>query len=230
MPPETDMAEFPDIPDFLDRTRPASSPRLDPKLRTLAPPTRAEVQKRRRTAAVASGAWLAVQLAVFGVRRDLGELPAYYVGAMIAAPCAAGLFVVIASLHPGRFGLGLRAPLLVVLSLLGPAAFLIVALVTPITEPTPGAGILADSSCLNAIVAWALLPMLAAALVLRRTFASAASSRSALLGGGIGLIAGSLFALHCSNTERLHVALAHGGAVGLVALAGGLLLARSTRI
>lgn len=225
------MAEFPDIPDFLDRARPAACSRLDAKPPGLAPPTRAEVQKRRRSAVVVSGGWLAVQLAIFGLRRDLGELPAYYVVTTIVGPCAAGLLIVAASVHPGRLGLGLRAPLILALALLGPAAFIVAALLTaPLGEGSHRAGILADSSCLNAIVAWALLPMVAAALVLRRTFASAASSRSALLGGGIGLIAGALFAIHCPITDRLHVALAHGGAVGLVALAGGLLLARSTRI
>ena len=222
------MAEFHDIPDFLDGGVPPErgADRLPAKK---TPPTRAQLRASRRRAAAVSVAWFAVQLAAFGVRPDFAELPGSYLAVMIAAPLAAGLLVLMASLHPGRFGLGLRTPLIVALSFLAPAAFIVAALVMP--PPAAGVhGLMPGLFCLNAILAWTLLPMVAAALVLRRAFASGAVYRSVMVGGGVGLVAGALFAVHCPITEHLHVALGHGGAVAVAALAGGLLLARVTRI
>lgn len=223
------MAEFHDVPDFLDAgAAPADAPAPFAPPRGAAAPTRAELVRRRRRALIASGVWLAVQLVAFGVRPDLAALPAYYVVAVIAGPFAAGALAVVASLHPGRWGLGLRTPLLMALSFLAPAGFILAGLATPLPTAAPSAG--GGVFCFNAILAWTLLPMVSASLVLRRSFAAGPVYRSALLGGGVGLIAGALFTLHCPVIERFHVAFAHGAAVAIAAIAGGLVLSRATRI
>jgi hypothetical protein len=65
--------------------------------------------------------------------------------------------------------------------------------------------------------------------VLRGAFAAGALWRSALLGGGCGLVAAALFTLHCPVVGKAHLLVAHGGAVLFSALLGGLVLSRFTR-
>jgi len=224
------MAEFHDIPDFLgDASLPPGKRLGTPLPAGGAPPTRAELRRRRARALTASGAWFFVQLAAFGVRPGLLDLPADYLVALIVTPLAAGLLAVVASVHPGRLGLGLRTPLLVALALLAPSSFVLVALATPLPANAPGVAA-PGMFCANAIMGWSVLPLVLSALVLRRSFVSGAAYRSALLGGGIGLVSGALFALHCPDVDRIHVALGHGAAIAFAGLAGGLVIARFTRL
>jgi len=227
------MPEFDDIPDIpsVARNGPTRTPDLGPLGRlNPEPPTRAELVKRRRAAIALSVAWLTVQFLAFGIRGDLTRLSLGYVLGLIGAPFSAGVLAIVAASRRGRLGLGVRPVLVVSLALVCPMIFLVAGL----CMPAPYAGgeignLMFGAYCLNSTIAWALLPIVSAAVVLRGAFASGAVWRSALLGGGCGLIAAALFTLHCPVVGKAHIVVAHGGAVLISALLGGLLLSRFTR-
>jgi hypothetical protein len=194
------------------------------------PPTRAALAKRRRAALALSVAWLSVQFLAFGMRGDLARLSLGYVIGLIVAPFSAGILAVVAASRPGRFALGVRPTLIVTLALVCPSIFLLAGLGMPLPYSGGESGnLMFGAYCLNSTVAWALLPIASAAVVLRGAFAAGAVWRSALLGGGCGLVAAALFTLHCPVVGKLHIVVAHGGAVIVSALLGGLLLSRFTR-
>ncbi len=227
------MPEFDDIPDIsrLASETPAGPPDIGALGRVrAAPPTRRELAKRRRAAIVLSVAWLTVQFLAFGIRGDLSRLSFGYLLGLIGAPFSAGILAIVAASRPGRVGLGVRPVLVVALALICPVIFLVAGL----CMPAPYAGgelgnLMLGAYCLNSTIAWALLPILSAAIVLRGAFASGAVWRSALLGGGCGLVAAALFTLHCPVVGKAHIIVAHGGAVLVSALLGGLMLSRFTR-
>lgn len=227
------MRDFDDIPDVL-REKSHALPELTglaaAERARSASPTRLELAKRRRAALALSAAWLTVQFLAFGARGDLARLPAGYLLALVAAPLSAGILAIVAAYQRGRFGLGTRPALVVALSLVCPLTFLVAGLCMPPPYPGGATGNLTIGAyCLNSTIAWALLPIASAGVALRRAFASGATWRSALLGGGCGLVAAALFNLHCPLVGQLHIVLAHGGAVLASALGGGLLLSRFTR-
>jgi len=227
------MQEFDDIPDIPPRgTEPVSAmPDFSAKvLRRAAPPTRAELEKQRRIAVVFSVAWITVQFLAFGIRGDLARLPLDYLIGLIAAPFSAGILAVVAACYRGRLGLGARPLVIVALALVCPLLFLVAGVCMPVPYSGGESGnLMFGAYCLDSTIAWALLPIVSAGIVLRGAFASGAVWRSALLGGGCGLVAAALFTLHCPVVGKLHIVVAHGGAVIFSALLGGLLLSRFTR-
>jgi hypothetical protein len=218
---------FDDIPDPAAAARQPSLP-LRPPIMPDAP-TRLLVRRRRAAALIGSGSWLAVHLAVYGIRSDLAALPPAYVAAQIGLPvlvAAASLFV---ALGAGRRGLGLKIGVISSLALLGPASFCLVALGAPAPHvPEPGS-LLDTVLCFDLTVAWLAVPLFFAALALRGAFAAGARWRSALVGGGVGLFAGATMNLHCPNVAPSHVLFGHGLAVVLAALLGAWALARHAR-
>jgi hypothetical protein len=84
--------------------------------------------------------------------------------------------------------------------------------------------------CLDITLAWAAVPILCAALSLRRAFPSASAWRSALIGSACGLFAGAVMNLHCTNVDRFHMLFGHGIPVLASVLAGGFLMQRLARI
>ncbi len=227
------MPDFNDIPDLPE---PAAgdpgmlgpAPRLGPFASS---PTRRELTKCKRLAIAISLAWFALQLSVFGVRSDLARLSAGYIVALMLGPLAAGGLAVATASLGGRLSLGIRAPFVRALALLAPVSFISAGLLMPAPYQGGESGDLAlGAACLNCTLLWALLPLTAAALSLRRTFAAGAVGRSALLGGGCGLIAAGMFTLHCPVISNWHLACAHGGAVLLSACLGGAFLPHFTRI
>jgi hypothetical protein len=227
------MREFEDIPDVPPENGEAVPEFIGSGIAEAirsTPPTRLELAKRRRAAVALSAAWFTVQFLAFGVRGDLPRLSAGYLLALVAVPFSAGMLAIVAAYHRGRFGLGSRPALVVALALVCPLTFLLAGL----GMPTPYAGgdpgnLMSGAYCLNITMAWTLLPIVSAGVVLRRAFVSGAIWRSALLGAGCGLVAAALFNLHCPVMGKLHIVLAHGGAVVISVLGGGLLLSRFTR-
>jgi ABC-type uncharacterized transport system permease subunit len=73
------------------------------------------------------------------------------------------------------------------------------------------------------------VPLLLAALVLRRAFPSATLWRSSLVGAAVGLLCGAAINLHCANVHAAHMLAGHGVPVVLATLLGGLILARWAR-
>ena len=227
------MTDFRDIPDVLDASPPSgkfAAPPIAPPLPD-APLTVAGVRRRRLAALAAGSAWFVLQLFTFGLRADLGALPTGYLAAVVVAPFVTGALAVFLALHPGRLGLGLRTPAVLALSILAPASFIVAAVVAQPPWPAEEhANLVAELSCLSATLAWTLLPLLGAGLAFRRAFAGGALFRSALVAAGLATVAAALFTLHCPIVGSLHLALGHGGAVVAAALAGGLLLARWTKL
>lgn len=192
-------------------------------------PTRPLVRSRRIAALIGGLSWLAVHLAVYGVRTDLRGLPATYVAAQIGLPVLLATGSLVVALGSGKLGLGFKIGLVSALAVLGPASFCLVALGAPLPrQPEPGT--LVDTVlCFDITAAWVAVPLLCAAITLRGAFASGARWRSALVGAGIGLFAGAAMNLHCTNVAPAHMLLGHGLAVVVAAALGALALALRTK-
>lgn len=226
------MPEFDDIPDVAaPATETRRAPDIGPWQRVHgAPLTRPEVQLRKRLALVVSVVWIAVQFFAFGVRGDLARLPWAYLFVLCVAPMSAGFIAVALAVRGGSIGLGTRSALVSALAVLGPLSFMLSGFLMPFPYPNGEIGDLSFGAyCLNCTVAWALLPIVAAGLALRNAFAASSVWRSALLGAGCGLIAAGLFTLHCPVVGKWHIAIAHGSAVLISAVIGGVCLAWATR-
>jgi hypothetical protein len=157
-------------------------------------------------------------------------LPWSYLFALCIAPMSAGILAVVLAVRGGSFGLGTRTALVSALAVLGPLSFMVSGVLMPMPYENGEIGDLSFGAyCLNCTVAWALLPIVSAGLVLRSAFAASSVWRSALLGAGCGLVAAGLFTLHCPVVGKWHIALAHGSAVLISALIGGVCLAWATR-
>jgi hypothetical protein len=193
-------------------------------------PDRAELRRRRWVALGLSAAWLVTHLVVYGVRQDLATLPAGYVAVQIGLPFGVAVASLSVALSPGKLGLGVSLGALAALVFLGPLSFWLSAFALPSPGATPGDdGMFAALVCFDITLLWAVLPLLAAAFALRRSFAGGAVWRSALIGAAAGLFSGAAMNLHCTNVDPLHMALGHGLPIVLGALVGAFVLARWLR-
>jgi hypothetical protein len=212
MSPPNDDLPFADIPD------PAASLELGPSPVRPPPerPTRAEMRTRGRAALALAVAWLAAELAWFGARGDFSRLPGSYLIAMVWAPLAAAALSLMLALARGKRGVGARA-----------------SHVAAATVGVQGALLLAILAFSHAIpdvtLGFALLPMLAAGIALRRAFVALSGWRSALVGASAGLAGTALVNLHCDRVGVTHLVLGHLGAAVVVTIVGAVLLSRATR-
>lgn len=193
-------------------------------------PDRAQTRRRRWVGLALSGAWLATHLLVYGVRQDLWSLPYGYVAVQIGLPLALAVASLGVALSPGKLGLGIGLGTVVTLALLGPLSFWLSALVVP--RPAAllsDAGLVAALVCFDLTLLWSVVPLVAAAFSLRRSFAGQAVWQSALIGAAAGLFSGAAMNLHCTNGDPLHMAFGHGLPVVLGALVGAFVLARWLR-
>jgi hypothetical protein len=233
-PPERELTSFDDVPDPLARS---SHPEADARRSVLrlprleAAPERATVRRRRLVALAASAAWIGAHLFIYGVREDLAELPALYLSAQVLLPFVVGTISLFVAFASGRLGLGAKIGFVSALAILGPATFALIALGAPPPHlvPDEAGSLLGIFVCFDITVAWAAIPLLAAALTLRGAFPTASRWRSALVGAGAGLFAGATMNLHCSNIAPVHVLLGHGLPVAIAALVGALVLAALAR-
>ncbi|HET9955075.1 MAG TPA: hypothetical protein VFQ61_11250 [Polyangiaceae bacterium] len=193
--------------------------------------TRTELQRARWIAVCGSLLWLGMQLGLSGIRGDMSRVPWGYTLALVGLPCVAGIGCIAVALAPGRLGLGLRTGLLMMLALLCPAGFLLVGGLQPLPYPeVPLGNFQFGLLCFNVAMGWTLLPLVLAAYALKNSFVGRAGYRSALVGGGIGLIVASASALRCPLSAVSHVVFSHGGAVIASALLGAYALSRVTRV
>ena len=221
------LARLGEIPDgTLHGVRP---PRRLPALPRAA--AREETLKRRRLALGASVIWLGSNLALFGLRRDLGALPAPYLEAEVVFPCLLAAGCLALALARGRLGLGMKRALVAVVALLAPLAFCVLAAATPIPDAhAPGsASLLAIFVCSNLTLAWAAPPLALAAATLRGAFPVASRWRSGLVGAAVGLFSGASINLHCPNVAHVHLLLGHGIPVAVATLLGALVVSHWAR-
>ena len=205
--------------------RPAPSPRLSVKSLD-----RTQIRRRRWIALGLSSAWLLTHLVVYGVRQDLATLAPGYVAVQIGLPFGVAAASLSVALSPGKLGLGVSVGALAALVFLGPLSFWLAAFAMHVPSGLLGDdGMFAALVCFDITLLWAVLPLLAAAFALRRSFAGGAVWRSALIGATAGLFSGAAMNLHCSNVDPLHMALGHGVPVVLSALIGAFVLARWLR-
>ncbi|MET0413717.1 MAG: NrsF family protein [Polyangiaceae bacterium] len=191
---------------------------------------RAQTRRRRWVALALSGTWLVTHVIAYGVRQDLSSLPYAYVAVQLGLPVAVAVASLVVALRPGKLGLGVGLGAMVTLALLGPLSFWLAALGMPRpTAVTGNANLFVTLICFDLTLLWSALPLIAAAFSLRRSFASRAVWRSALIGATAGLFSGAAINLHCANGDPLHMAFGHGLPVVLGALVGAFVLARWLR-
>jgi hypothetical protein len=217
------LSEIPDPAASAGPAAPLELPRLP------GAPTRQVVRGRRAAALIGGLAWLAVHLAVYGIRTDLAGLPFTYVAAHIVLPVLLATGSLVVALGSGKLGLGLKIGLVSTLAILGPASFCVIALGGPSPRVPEPATLVDTLLCFDITVAWVAVPLLCAAITLRGAFAAGARSRSALVGAGIGLFAGATMNLHCPNVAPAHMLLGHGLAIVVAAVLGALVLVLRAR-
>lgn len=219
-----DSTRFESIPDPLAAGAELPAPASAPSAR----PTRAEMKRRRRLSLLLGAGWIVAQLVVFGLRADLGALPAHHWVALGVGPLVGAGVCLVAAYSGGRLGTGLRVASLAALALAFPLALFVAGFALS-SEATPGT--LEDAAyCFNLMLAWAALPLVAAAFALRRSFVGRAGFRGALVGIAAGLAAASVVNLHCSVSDAVHMTVGHGLAVVVTALAGAFVLDRAVRV
>jgi hypothetical protein len=220
---ERDVAAmFSDIPDPVKRAPIARDRHPHPP--TEPSPTRADFRSRRMVAIVLSIAWLAAMLVLLGVRQSIAPSIVLF---HIAIPSALGVVALGLSLSRGRLGLGPSVRNAVLFALVPPAIFLVIGLVF---QAPMGAEDQRDKLQCGAVEALAGLVSLAiAAIGLARSQVTNGRWRGALLGSAIGLVWAGLWGIHCADSSRAHVVLAHGLPVLVFAGAGGVILSRVSR-
>jgi hypothetical protein len=234
-----DLSHLKEIPDPLGdpaRTLSAPSPSARPppvdaaRPQLPAPDRFQSARQRRRTMLVCISWWLG-QLALWGVRPDLPSLSTGYLVLLVVLPALMAAVCSIAALAPGRLGLGASRSLLVSLAAASPLAFWLVAFTAPapVGLATTRSPLEAALVCSGLLLGWMSVPLWATTRALRGAFAASAAWRSALGALSVGLCAAATLNLHCANSDRWHIALAHGTPIALAALGGAFVLTRWLR-
>ena len=179
------------------------------------------VEPRRPRRQLAQLAGLAVVVAagfvlVLGVRRDLGELPVWWI-ASVAVAWTLGFAV------PGYFAIVPRAGSVVprwrhaaIAAIVTSLVF--VALGVALAQSGPSSGDFSarfwrGHTCLELGLASALLPVIIGALFLRGSVPVGSRWAAAALGAGSGCVGGFMLHFHCRIADGLHVGLVHGSVV-----------------
>ncbi|MEY2932446.1 MAG: hypothetical protein RL033_3195 [Pseudomonadota bacterium] len=224
-----DLSFLKEIPDPLARS-PQLAPPSPPRF-TSASPVRSNIRRSRLLGAGLGILWLATHLGVYGLREDLPRLPPLYLALQVGLPALLGAASLWLAMAPGKLGLGASIGLVSGLAVLGPLSFWLMAVGVPVpyaADPVEGFW-LGSLLCLDITLAWAAVPLLLAALVLRRAFPSATLWRSALVGAAVGLLCGAAINLHCANVDASHMLAGHGVPIVLATLLGGLVVSRWAR-
>jgi hypothetical protein len=149
---------------------------------------------------------------------------------MVWAPLAAAGLSLVLALARGKRGVGTRASHVAAATVGAQGALLLAILVFAHAIPDGPPGNALDTAyCFNVTLGFALLPMLAAGIALRRAFVALSGWRSALVGASAGLAGTALVNLHCDRVGVTHLVLGHLGAAVAVTLVGAVLLSRATR-
>jgi hypothetical protein len=224
----------PDLLDELAAAPPPAAPplgsALEAELATLAP-VRARRPLRQLAVLVGIsliyGAGLVVALTT---RRDMLELPMGWLFAAGTAWLGGFLLPAYLALVPRRGSMMPRWPLLAGAAIVSSIGFVTLgALVHPQGEhstPLYWEHFARGHTCLELGLLTALVPVVIGAVFLRGVLPVGARWVAAGLGAGGGCLGGLMLHLHCPITDGPHVALMHGGVVGVAALLSAALVPR----
>lgn len=205
-----DIGRIPD-PQRAPPPPPPAAPPAEPS------PTRQDRRRRARAVSLAAATWVAGAVAVFGARADLATPAVMAPLALWAITITLGLAAV---LRPRARGL--PAPVRAVQHAIWivPAIYAITVLITASPSGDPPLGWATIRGCLSLSAVMAAGPLLAAAVILRRSFLSASGSRGAAVGALAGLAGSFGIHVHCPIPSVDHLLAAHAPAILLGALAG----------
>jgi len=204
---------------------PAISPELERELAALAPvKTRAPARQLAGILAL-SLLYASGLVALIGIRRDLGAMPRWHLVSFAAlwlvSFVAVGWLVVV----PARGEIMPRARLAVLVAGCAAAVLIAGGLLLPRSAPglstvyRPTVSAVVDhAGCVSWGLLGAALPILLAAMAVRRSVPVGSRLAAAALGASGGALGGLVLQFHCPITERFHVGLVHGGLVILAAL------------
>lgn len=236
MDADFDLSRMDDIPDALPAAdRGAPSPTPAPRESTLvAGPSRADLRRRRALAMAVSLAWLAGHIVLLSVRADLAKLGVLYPLLEIALPAVLSAVALGLALSPGRDGLGASVASLRGITLLAIAGVPLLAAVLPLPFPYVPPTIFTFGQwviiCGDIIAVMAAVPLVLAAVVLRRSFVAASLERSAAVGASCCLAAVTTMHLHCENIQVAHVLVGHMLPAIAITIVAALVLRSVTRV
>jgi hypothetical protein len=192
--------------------------------------TRSEVGRRRLVALGIAVAWLSAFVAILGLRRDGIATHPLALAGHVVVPAILAVAALFTAIRPGRLGLGAPLSRLKALTIAAPAAFAVAAIVGGTTLEIAPTFAQHALICGTSSIGLGLVPLVAAAIGLRRVCVTAAPWRSALIGVGVGLFAAATLGLLCSDAGGFHVLVGHVVPVLLAASAALVLVRRYARV
>lgn len=236
MDADFDLSRLEDIPDVLPAPeRGAPSPALAPRTSaTTAGPSRAELRSRRWIAIAVSFLWLAGHLVVLSVRTDFARLGLVYPLLQIALPALLSALALGMALWPGRDGLGAGVTPLRAVSIAGIAGMTVLVAALPLPFPYVPPNVMTFGQwvivCGDIVAVMAAVPLVLAAVVLRRSFVTATTEKSAAVGASCSLAAVTTMHLHCENIQVAHVLVGHMVPAIAITVIAALVLRSVTRV
>lgn len=216
MDADFDLSRLDDIPDVIpaDADRAPQAPASAPRTKAIeGGPSRAELRSRRWIAIAASFAWLTGHLALLSIRTDFAKLGVAYPALQIGLPALLSAIALGVAITPGREGLGAGVTALRAIVIGGVAGMtaLVAAMPLPFAYVPPNVMTFGQwvVVCGDIVAMMAAVPLVLAAVVLRRSFVAASLERSAAVGAACGLAAVTAMHLHCENIQIAHVLAGH---------------------
>jgi hypothetical protein len=226
------MSAIDELPQLPTPAAPPLSRLLEAELAQLTPvATRRPVRQLALVVAL-SLIYGAGVLAMLAMRRDLHELPMYWLAGVGVAWLAGFVIPVYLALIPRDGSIMPRWKAAGASAVVGAVGFLLLGL--SLHPSGPHSASLDDFNhgygCLELGVATAIVPVVAGALFLRGTLPVGSRGIAAALGAGGGSLGGLMLHLHCPVTDMLHVGVMHGGVVAVAAVLSALLVPRATDV
>ena len=222
-----------DLPALPVPTPPALSPDLEAELGKLAP-VRTRRPLRQLAVLVAVSLIYGTSLLWFlTMRKDMEDLPMYWLAAVGVAWLFGFLVPCYLALVPRKGSMSPRLALASTAVIVASIGFVTLGLLVHPMSPT-----LSQSygwerfgrghTCLEIGLASALVPVVVGAIFLRGALPVGSRWVAAALGAGGGGLGGLVLHLHCNVADGLHVGLVHGGVVVLSALLSAAIVPRAT--
>jgi hypothetical protein len=191
-------------------------------------PARGRVRSLRVAALAIAVVYEVAAVAAYRLRPDMASLPAWQLALGLLVPAAVALCAFGAAVRDGDRGLGESPVRLRALTLGAPALF---AFATWMALPHRGDPAFWSHAldCMLTTAVLGAVPVVFAAWVMRRSFAAAAGWRAAAMGVACGALAATAISLVCASEDAGHVVVAHGAAMLVLGLLGGVAGSRFAR-